>query len=237
VLFYLHFIYKITKNIGSSHSNTRAAGQQFAFVSLSMRSPEDTKALIRDGMYIRGTKTYPRKMKLEPKQCMKCRRWGHFAAICLEATNTCGNCGGDHITKNCQNPHNIFCISCKTNDHTSWDRNCPEFLHQTKRLVQNLPENALKFFPTGENWTLTTSHNNFAFEWQGPAKYAITSLPPPTTKGTRAQTTRIVGKSSIRKANIMKEDGQFTLDKYVTKNSEPANEEEKVQPSDKTYNL
>ncbi len=168
---------------------------------------------------------------------MKCRRWGHFAAICLEATNTCGNCGGDHITKNCQNPHNIFCISCKTNDHTSWDRNCPEFLHQTKRLVQNLPENALKFFPTGENWTLTTSHNNFAFEWQGPAKYAITSLPPPTTKGTRAQTTRIVGKSSIRKANIMKEDGQFTLDKYVTKNSEPANEEEKVQPSDKTYNL
>jgi len=35
----------------------------------------------------------------------------------------------------------------------------------------------------------------------------------------------------------MKEGRQFTLDKYVTKNSETANEEEKEQPNKKTYNL
>jgi len=138
----------------------------------------DANTLIRDGLYIRGTKTYPRKMKVEPRQCMKCRKWGHYAAECMEKQDTCGNCGGEHRTRECTNLQNHFCISCKTNDHASWDRNCPEFLCRMDRMDQNIPENVLKYYPMVENWTYMTPQNNLTLEPNAPAKFAIASLPP-----------------------------------------------------------
>ena len=75
----------------------RTLGQQFAHIALTVSTPEDANIIIRDGLYICGTKTYPRKLKVEPKQCMKCRKWGHFANECLVERDSCGNCVEDHM--------------------------------------------------------------------------------------------------------------------------------------------
>jgi hypothetical protein len=91
----------------------RTLGQHSAHLALSVSTPEDANTLIRDGIYICGVKTYPRKLKTEPKQCMKCRKWGHFAADCLEDKDACGNCGENHHTKECPDSSRRYCISCK----------------------------------------------------------------------------------------------------------------------------
>ncbi len=70
----------------------RAPGQQFAYLALTLSSPETANLLIRDGIYIRGARSFPHKAKIEPKQCLKCRRWGHYAADCMEDRDMCGNC-------------------------------------------------------------------------------------------------------------------------------------------------
>jgi len=195
----------------------RTPGQQFALVLLTIKTPEEANKLIRDGMYVRGVKTYPKKSKIEPRQCMKCRKWGHYVLDCLEAYDTCGNCGGNHTTRDCPNPQDKFCVSCKANDHASWDRRCPEFLRRIKRLDQNLPENVLKYFPTDESWTVSMSQIRVKYKQNVPTKIAIASLPPPATRGNRVQTTRNITKANTRKPTGQKEEGQATLDEYVAK--------------------
>jgi hypothetical protein len=107
-------------------------GQCAAHLALSVGSPEMANILIRDGMYICGAVTHPRKLKMEPKQCMKCRKWGHFAAKCLEEKDACSNCTKDHHTKDCLDKNRRYCVSCQDNTHASWDRNCPEFRHRVE---------------------------------------------------------------------------------------------------------
>ncbi|KAI0266288.1 hypothetical protein BGY98DRAFT_926574, partial [Russula aff. rugulosa BPL654] len=53
---------------------------------------------------------------------------GHFAANCMEADNTCGTYGENHCTMQCKNSEKKHCVSCKSDTHTSWDRNCSEFI-------------------------------------------------------------------------------------------------------------
>ena len=123
----------------------RALGQRYAHLALSVSSPGEANVIIRDGIYICGTKAYPRKLKVEPKQCMKCRKWGHFAADCLEEKDVCGNCGEDHQTKDCPDKNRRYCISCKDVTHASWDRGCPEFRRRVEKMDENHPENALMY--------------------------------------------------------------------------------------------
>ena len=79
----------------------RALGQHYMHLALLVSTLGEANVIIRDGIYICGAKMYPRKLKMEPKQCMKCRKWGHFTAECLEEKDACGNCGEDHHTKDC----------------------------------------------------------------------------------------------------------------------------------------
>jgi hypothetical protein len=93
--------------------------QRFAYATLSLSSANEANRLLRDGMYICSTRTYPKRLKYELKQCMKCRRWGHFASKCHATTDTCGTCGREHATRNCEVTDKRFCISCRSNDHAS----------------------------------------------------------------------------------------------------------------------
>jgi hypothetical protein len=110
----------------------RSLGQCAAHLALSVGTPEIANILIRDGMYICSTVAHPRKLKTEPKQCMKCRKWGHFAAECLEDKDACGNCAEDHHTKDCPDKDRRYCVSCQNKTHMSWDRNCLEFRHRVE---------------------------------------------------------------------------------------------------------
>ena len=84
----------------------RRPGQTHAFAILSIASVDIANKLIKDGAIICGSLIRPTKQKQEPTQCMKYRRWGHFAAQCLEAEDTSGTCGGRHRTSNCENREN-----------------------------------------------------------------------------------------------------------------------------------
>ncbi|KAF8274199.1 hypothetical protein EI94DRAFT_1530040, partial [Lactarius quietus] len=75
---------------------------------------------------------------------------GHFAKGCPASQDTCGTCGGGHRTSNCDNKEKVYCVSCKSNNHASWDRECPEFLRHCAQFDENYPENNLPYFPTGE---------------------------------------------------------------------------------------
>lgn len=75
--------------------------QKFTSATLSLTSANKANQLIRDGMYINSVRTYHKRLKYEPKQCMKCRKWGHYTSKCLATLNVCSTCGEDHMTQDC----------------------------------------------------------------------------------------------------------------------------------------
>ena len=156
----------------------RALGQQLAHLALTVSTLEDANIMIRDRIYICGTKTYPKKLKVKPKQCMRCRKWGHFANECLAEKDACRNCGEDHMMKDCPDKERRYCLSCKNDSHASWDRGCPEFKRRVERMDEGHPENTLTYFPTEEDWTFHSQPQEMQLEEKFPAKYAVASLPP-----------------------------------------------------------
>ncbi len=133
----------------------RAPGQSCAHAILSLTSAPLANRQLKDGVYICNAQLFPKKLKYEPKQCMKCRKWGHFTASCGAQTDTCGTCGGQHKTSECNGVNKTYCMSCKVTTHASWDRSCPEFLRKCDEYSGFHPENNLLYFPTEEDWTLT----------------------------------------------------------------------------------
>lgn len=155
----------------------RKVGQTHAYAILTITSVDAANKLIKDGLGICNTLIRPSKLKQEPTQCMKCRRWGHFADKCLETTDTCGTCGGKHRTSACTNRSKFFCVSCGTNAHASWDRACPEFIRRCALIDEKIPDNSMPFFPAEQDWTLVTRPAKVPYADRFPAKYAVNSLP------------------------------------------------------------
>jgi hypothetical protein len=118
----------------------------------------------------------PEKLKQEPLQCLRCRRWGHFAANCIEPTDTCGTCGKNHCTTHYKETEKKHCVSCNTDTHASWDRNCPEFIRRSRIYDENHPENNMVYFPTDENWMLMTCSDRIPLEERFPQLFAVNSL-------------------------------------------------------------
>ena len=108
---------------------------------------------------------------------MKCRKWGHFASECLAEKDTCGTCGELHRTNTCTNTGKVYCVSCGNRSHPSWDRTCPEFSRRCAARNERNPENAMPFFPTGHDWTLTARPHRIPLDEHFPGKYAVNSLP------------------------------------------------------------
>ena len=157
----------------------RRAGQTQAHATLTVTSVDVANKLIKDGIGICSRLIRPTKQKQEPIQCMKCRRWGHFADKCLESEDTCGTCGEKHHTNACTNSSKTHCVSCNANSHTSWDRLCPEFIRRCAAIDERNPVNSMPFFPTEQDWTLACDHrpSRIPLEERFPAKFAVNSLP------------------------------------------------------------
>ena len=96
----------------------RALGQMAAHAIFTLKDVDITNTCIRDSLYICGVRIRPSRLKHKPMQCMKCRRWGHFANACTATVNTCGMCGGDHQTNECNSRDTVHCVSCKSDEHT-----------------------------------------------------------------------------------------------------------------------
>jgi hypothetical protein len=157
-------------------ANRRREGQSHAYAILSLASPTTANLLIRKGITICGVKSTPTKLKHEPMQCLRCRCWGHLVAQC-QNPEICGACGEGHNTNDCNNPHKRYCASCRNDTHPSWDRACPEFIRRCELSNKRYPENNLPFFPTDEDWTLTTRPDIIPLENRFPQRYAVNSIP------------------------------------------------------------
>ena len=157
----------------------RRTGQTHAHAILSITSVNVANKLIKDGVGICGSLIRPTKQKQEPIQCMKCRRWGHFADSCPENEDTCGTCGDKHRTNACTNNSKCHCVSCGVNSHASWDRQCPEFIRRCAVLDERNPVNSMPFFPAEQDWTLAIESrpSRIPFEERFPPSYAVNSLP------------------------------------------------------------
>jgi hypothetical protein len=177
----------------------RKPDQRLAHAFFSFNSAEAANICIRDGILVCGMKTYPSKMKQEPTQCLKCRKWGHFANQCSETKDICGTCGGDHWTNACSESHKRYCAPCGTNSHASWDRQCPIFLRRCAEFDESHPENALKYFPTEEPWTKVIRPAKLPYSDRFPARYAVGSLPPPNRNLPREAPTRQINNTRRRR--------------------------------------
>ena len=120
---------------------------------MSLNSPKAANRLIIEGMYYNAGKLRARKDKRDPLRCLKCQRWGHMARNCTETRGTCGTCGGDHHHMKCNSFRTYYCASCKSNAHSSVDKECPEYQIQLAKLNARTPENQMLYFPTEEPWT------------------------------------------------------------------------------------
>ena len=163
----------------------RRPGQTNAYAILTIASVDIANKVIKDGLGICGSLIRPTKQKREPVQCMKCRRWGHFADKCLGSEDTCGTCGGKHRTNVCSTSGKFHCVSCDVNSHASWDRSCPEFIRRCEAMDQKDPVNSMPFFPAEQDWMLASRPNKIPYEERFPASYAVNSLPVLQSRNTQ----------------------------------------------------
>jgi hypothetical protein len=181
----------ITKAKWIKPANRRREDQSVAHATIILNAAKDANRCISEGLLICGAKVIPSKLKQEPTQCMKCRRWGHFASDCGESKDTCGTCGGEHRTNACTVRNRRYCVSCNATTHTSWDRDCPESERRRAWYDEKHPENMLKYFPTEDEWTREACPERIPIPDRFPARYAVGSLPPPNAAG-RDRPTRLI---------------------------------------------
>ena len=86
----------------------RSEHQRVAHLIVKVKSVRAANQLLREGAIIAGARVFARKMKREPRRCLKCQRLSsHLAATCTSVDNTCATCGAAHRTHTCKvdDPH------------------------------------------------------------------------------------------------------------------------------------
>jgi hypothetical protein len=160
----------------------RRAGQTKAHATITLTTADTANRTIRDGIDICGARVFAERAKQEPLQCLKCRGWEHKAEACTAQSDTCGTCGESHRTNACSNKNKLYCASCRDNTHASWDRTCPEFRRCCAAYDAKFPENKMVYFPTDQDWTLTSKPERVPLEDRFPARFAVNSLPVATNR-------------------------------------------------------
>jgi hypothetical protein len=140
----------------------RSRGQRSAHLIPSFTDTSAANHVLVSGLTICHHRIRIDKVKKEPIHCLKCQKWNHYARECPAEHNTCSNCAGPHRSAQCQDPSKRRCISCDTDNHASWSRECGTFLRKVNECNCQHPENALPFIPSSEPWTWTTGHNDNA---------------------------------------------------------------------------
>ena len=172
----------------------RRAGQTRAHAVFTVNNAEVANWIIKDGIDIFGTRPKAEKTKQEPTQCLKCRGWEHKAQDCTADKDVCGTCGDNHRTSTCNNKSSVYCASCKTNDHASWDRACPEFIRRCAIYNERHPENNMVYFPTEQDWTLTTRPDRIPLEERFPKHFANNIIPVTNCKSPKSLAQASTGK-------------------------------------------
>jgi hypothetical protein len=131
----------------------RAENQLVAHLLLIIKSAGTANRLIKNGMAICQKRVHPKKLKRKPIQCLKCQIFGHIATTCTIPLDIRGTCTAAHKTSDCTAYKTERCVSCQTEGHTSWSRNCPTFIRKCREMDERTPENNMPYFPTEQEWT------------------------------------------------------------------------------------
>ncbi|KAG1790857.1 uncharacterized protein HD556DRAFT_1211102, partial [Suillus plorans] len=126
----------------------RTHQQRKVFALLQVADATTANDILRDGLCIDNERITVRKDKKEPICCAKCQCFGHIARSCMATFDTCGTCGDQHCTTQCNTFRTTRCINCRSSEHTSWSRKCPE----CEILDDKFPENKMPYFPTDAAW-------------------------------------------------------------------------------------
>jgi hypothetical protein len=135
----------------------RSQTQRTAHLNITFNNADAANRVITNGIYICNRRCHAERVKREPMRCLKCQGWNHFAKDCIEENDKCGNCTKNHRTNDCPTPLITCCVSCKTEGHASWSRECPTFIKKQNDLNERNPENLLQYIPTADPWTWTAS--------------------------------------------------------------------------------
>ncbi|KAG2050493.1 hypothetical protein BDR06DRAFT_866485, partial [Suillus hirtellus] len=130
----------------------RSAEQRKAFALMHITDIHLANNILRDGICIDNERINIRKDKKEPLCCAKCQKFNHIAKNCSATQDVCGTCGDDHRTSTCHSYCTTHCVNCRSQQHTSWNRNCPEFIKCCKDIDDKYPENRMPYFPTEHIW-------------------------------------------------------------------------------------
>ena len=132
----------------------------------------------------------------------------------MASSDTCGTCGEEHRTSECGNKEKTYCVSCKSNTHTSWDRECPEFRRRCDQFDKNYPENNLPYFPSEERWMLIPRPSKIPRAEKFPAKYAVAAIQNPEHTDCGALTKNQSRHPKQRAPKVPP--NQSTMDQYIT---------------------
>ncbi|KAG1774945.1 hypothetical protein EV702DRAFT_925956, partial [Suillus placidus] len=131
----------------------RSAEQRRAFTLLQVTDVQTANNIIHEGLCMENECVSVRKDKREPLHCAKCQKFNHIPKNCLSLQDICGTCGSQHCTSACNSYHTMCCINCRSQQHTSWSRSCPEFIKHCKELDNKYPENRMPYFLMKHAWT------------------------------------------------------------------------------------
>ena len=77
--------------------NLRPANQKVAHIIIGLVSKNaPTNKIIQNGLYIKGKHITVWKSLANPRHCLKCQRFGHFATDCKAIGDTCARCALNH---------------------------------------------------------------------------------------------------------------------------------------------
>ncbi|CAN7996510.1 unnamed protein product [Ixodes hexagonus] len=90
----------------------------------------------------------------KPRQCHKCRRFGHIQTACSHVQR-CSRCGGAHDRIDCK-ADQPWCVNCKTT-HEATSRNCPSY--KTEAAVSSYRQAHKVSYPLAKSAVLSDNRN------------------------------------------------------------------------------
>lgn len=97
-------------------------------------------------------------------QCFKCLRYGHTLNLC-KSNKRCKFCSGEHDENNCE-LNSVYCVFCKTGEHSSVDKKCPVYIKQQniKRTMaaQNISFKEAETIVNNPSYAKVTTNNRFS---------------------------------------------------------------------------
>ena len=132
----------------------REATQRVAFLIVGFASREAANKAMDYGIMIEGKHCKARKLLPEPKRCVKCQGYGHFARDCKSEKDVCARCAGEHRTADptCQAMREkpMRCANCLKDGHGAADRGCEIYRNKLAQIRARDPDSRFRLFPTND---------------------------------------------------------------------------------------